>query len=188
MSIGVLYRMITVITITIAAIIAAIAATVITTTAMGTEIILRRRSQNPPPSIENIARGIRNQTPPLQSVPPTGVVTVPESEFGREKRGYRTPPLATAKEILSKVPETVDTPPILPDMKDLNGKVSKEILLEKPRVVRTEPTVKIGASERRLTRRLIVSWNKNVSSETALLFSQKPKKAKRKPTTAQKAE
>ena len=34
-------------------------------------------------------------------------------------------------------------------MKDLNGKVSKEILLENPRVIKTEPTVKIGATERK---------------------------------------
>ena len=88
--------------------------------------------------------------PPFLGLPPTGVVTVAESDFGRGKGKFLTPPLATAKEILTKVPGTIETPPILPELKDLNGQVSKDILVEKPRVINTDQTVKIGAAERKI--------------------------------------
>lgn len=104
--------------------------------------------QNPPPDPANIDRGTRKLTPPLQSIPPTGVVTVPTIDFGRISRGFSRPPADTAKEILTKTPDPGETPPILPDIKDLDGKISKEILAQKPRVVRTDPNVKIGAGTR----------------------------------------
>ncbi len=128
-------------------------------------------------------------TPPLQTVPPTGVVTVPESEFGRGKREFLTPPLATAKEVLSKIPETADTPPILPDMKDLNGKVSKEILIEKPRVVKVEPTVKIGAGDRKTEAPLDKELEqKRIFGNRTPIQPKTEGKRKPNPTTAQKAE
>lgn len=54
------------------------------------------------------------RTPPLGTVPPTGVVTVPAGEFGI--RGARTgrPPLSVANTVLSTVPTDRPTQPILP--------------------------------------------------------------------------
>lgn len=102
---------------------------------------------NPQPSQANIDRGTRNMTPPFQRIPPGAVISVNEKEFGRQTKGYTTPPLATGKEILTKIPDETKTPPILPDYKDLDGKVSKEILIENPRQTKSE-TVKTGATER----------------------------------------
>ena len=51
---------------------------------------------------------------------------------------------------MTKVPETIETPPILPELKDLNGKISKKIMVEKPRIVRSDETVKVGATERKI--------------------------------------
>lgn len=55
------------------------------------------------------------KTPPLGTVPPTGVITVPADEFGI--RGARTgrPPLSVATTVLSGVPTERPTQPILPE-------------------------------------------------------------------------
>ena len=92
----------------------------------------------------------RNGQPPLASVPPSGVVTVAVSEFGRGKGRFATAPLATAQSILSKTPDAVDAPPILPTYSDLNGKVSPEIRSVRSPVVRTGPAeVQTGAAVRK---------------------------------------
>jgi hypothetical protein len=49
---------------------------------------------------------------------------------------------------LTKSPQQTQTPPILPEYKDLGGKVSKEILIENPRQTKSE-VVKTGAAERK---------------------------------------
>ena len=105
-------------------------------------------SGNPQPSQANIDRGTRNMTPPFQRIPPNGVISVNEKEFGRQTKGYTTPPLATTKEILTKIPDETRTPPILPDYKDLDGKVSKEIKVETPRQTKSDE-VKTGVTERK---------------------------------------
>jgi hypothetical protein len=89
----------------------------------------------------------RTLTPPLQRVPPGAVVSVEKSQFGRQRGGYVTPPIETGKTILSKT-DTDQSPPILPDYKDLDGKVSREIQVDKPRIP-TADTVKTGATERK---------------------------------------
>lgn len=109
------------------------------------------RNNNPPnntpitPSIpaENIARGGRNSTPPL-----SGVVTVDASEFGRDRKGFNRPPVSVAEAVLKQKPVINNSPPLLPTYKDLDGKVSKEILIPNNRQPVIKREVKVGAGER----------------------------------------
>lgn len=97
---------------------------------------------------ENIARVNRNRTPPFGRVPRTGVVSVPSDEFGRRKGGFRRPPLSVADEILKKRPVVVDSPPLIPDYKDLGGNVSKDIVVPESHRTIKPREVKIGAGDR----------------------------------------
>jgi hypothetical protein len=61
---------------------------------------------------------------------------------------FRTAPEDVAKQVLSKTQDEIKTPIILPTYKDLNGNVSKEIIVKNPTYAKTKPTVKTGASDR----------------------------------------
>ncbi len=50
---------------------------------------------------------------------------------------------------MSKTPSELQTPPVLPTRRDLNGKVGKEIRAESPKIGRIESQVKIGAIDRK---------------------------------------
>ncbi len=85
--------------------------------------------------------------PPLGSVPPTGVVTVNSEEFGRNRKGNRTPPLSVANEVLSSVPnERMGTK--LPMIKDIRGPMSPDIIAERPTTVKINNPIKTGAMVR----------------------------------------
>jgi hypothetical protein len=94
-------------------------------------------------------RGGRDRVnePPLGDVPPSGVVSVAVSEFGRNKGSYGTPPLSVANNVLSKVPDANETP-VLPTYTDLNGKVSSEIRSMKTPPTRVDTDVRTGATPR----------------------------------------
>jgi hypothetical protein len=64
----------------------------------------------------------RRTTPPLQYIPPTGVVTVAKSDFDRGAATYKRAALENAREVLSKVPGDGQSPPILPIGRDLDQK------------------------------------------------------------------
>jgi hypothetical protein len=85
---------------------------------------------------------------PSTVVPPSGVVTVEASSFGREKRGFQVAPPNLADKVLAQAPTETVKAPILPDFKELNGRVSKDILVEKPRDTRIAAQIKTGATER----------------------------------------
>ncbi len=106
---------------------------------------------NNQPEFTNEQRAERLRTPNLMRVPPGSVISVDASGFGRDTKGYRPAPTTTAQTIITKTPETIDSPPILPDMKDLNGKVSRDILIESPQIITKDENVKIrtGASDRK---------------------------------------
>jgi hypothetical protein len=91
----------------------------------------------------------KQNEPPLGTVPPTGVVTVPASEFGRSKVKFGTPSAAIAKTVLSKAPDDRQSPPILPTYGDLNGNVSKEIKAVRAPIVKPAAEVRTGATVRR---------------------------------------
>ncbi len=93
-------------------------------------------------SVEFQMKDRRNQ------VPRTGIVAVDASEFGRGKRDYRIPTQMTANEVFSKVPDDRQSPPLLPTFKELNGKVSPDILIQNTQTTKVEPQVKTGATVR----------------------------------------
>lgn len=110
---------------------------------------------NQPPSIipgENQAIAkIRRRNlvvPPLETVPLTGVVSVTESQFGRDRRGFKTAPLDVARTAIVKTPEIIETPPVLPTFRELNGKVSREIQAAPPMIAKIEKRVQTGATVR----------------------------------------
>jgi hypothetical protein len=92
-------------------------------------------------------RRARRTTPPLQNIPPNGVVTVAKSDFGKTRSGFKTPPLSTARDVLSKSPASGDTPPILPTYEDSERKSSWAVSQKPTGVDRTE-TIKTGALDR----------------------------------------
>ncbi len=87
------------------------------------------------------------KTPPLGMVPPTGVVMMDASEFGRGTK-TRTPPLATANAVLTKTPGDRTTAPQLPSIKELNGAVSPTIKTVPTTIAIRNNDVKTGASVR----------------------------------------
>ena len=101
-----------------------------------------------PQQINEIRRR-NSKTPSLQRVPFEAVVEMPAEEFGKQMRGNRTAPLATARQVLAKpVDDETQPPPLLPGYKEVRGKMSREILIEKPRIDEKQATgVRTGASQ-----------------------------------------
>ncbi|MCY7374995.1 MAG: FecR domain-containing protein [Pyrinomonadaceae bacterium] len=93
-----------------------------------------------------------NPTPrPVQdweALPPTGVTTVAASDFGRNKIKFRTAPADLARKALESNPTKSIRPPALPTFKELDGDVSKDILVASPKIARREMSVKTGATVR----------------------------------------
>lgn len=85
---------------------------------------------------------------PREIVPGGGVVTIDASEFGRGQKNFITAPPTLANQVLGKIPDDTQSPPLLPTFKELNGNVSKQILVENPRYDNTQPQTKTGATER----------------------------------------
>ena len=84
--------------------------------------------------------------PPLGIVPPSGVVGVPASEFGRMTKGNLTPPLSVANGVLSRVPVVSNTDPVLPAVSDVRQRGSRETLTT--RAPSAAETARTGAGAR----------------------------------------
>jgi hypothetical protein len=109
-------------------------------------------SPNPPvlsPEEINRIRRTNAKTPPLQRIPFEGVVELPAEEFGKQMRGNRTAPLGVAKQVLSKpIDDETQPPPLLPGYEQIKGRMSKDILIENPRIDEKQATqVRTGASQ-----------------------------------------
>ena len=85
----------------------------------------------------------------FRGLPPNSVVAVDQSDFGRGKTKFRTAPLDVAKQTLLKKGDQINDTPILPVYKDLNGDVSRDIIVQNPRNPKFDRQVKIGASVRK---------------------------------------
>ncbi len=116
-----------------------------------TTIINNTTVINPPPTTGGNTGRARELAPvlPLDRVPKTAVVSVSESEFGRG-RDFQKTPLELASKVLSKAPSEIQNPLVLPTLRDLNGKVSKEIRAENPKVEKIESQIKTGAIDRKI--------------------------------------
>ncbi len=97
------------------------------------------------PNAANIERANRLRTPPLQRIPPTGVVSIPTRDFGTESRTASRPPLVLANKVLADKVDENQTPPILPPFE----RVDPKIRIEKPRIASPATVAKTGAAERR---------------------------------------
>ena len=106
----------------------------------------------------------KENVPPFQVVPPNGVVSVAASEFGKTKKGFQTAPLSVAEQVLVKVPDVKKNPPVLPSIKELSGKVSREIVTEAPKTVKLESQIKTGVIDRQVG----VSMNDRLQKERVL--------------------
>lgn len=107
-------------------------------------------SPTPPvltPSQINEIRRTNAKTPTFQRIPLNGVVEVNAEEFGKQTRGYRTASIPAAKQALATPIDENQTPPLLPEYKNIKDKISKEILIENPRIDDKEQ-VKTGATTR----------------------------------------
>ncbi|HEX8288843.1 MAG TPA: DUF6600 domain-containing protein [Pyrinomonadaceae bacterium] len=83
-----------------------------------------------------------------EAVPLNGVVAVNTSEFGRDRKGFVTAPVEIARTAITKTPEIIETAPILPTFKELNGKVSDEIQTAPPKIAKLEKQIRTGATVR----------------------------------------
>lgn len=118
-----------------------------------TTIINNYPTPTPTPTVAGNPLTIKgpNANIPLGQIPAGAVVTVPTDRFGRlGNQGFPTLPEATGKQVISKTPERLDTPPVLPTRNELDGKLTKEIRAEQPPIViKTEQgNVKTGATVR----------------------------------------
>jgi hypothetical protein len=111
-------------------------------------------SPTPPvltPEQINEQRRRNARTPTLQRVPFEGVVAISAEEFGKQTRGIRTAPLAAAKEVLAK-PVDPNQTPALPEYASLKSKMSREILIETPRLdAKRQEQVKTTGADMRET-------------------------------------
>ncbi|MBC7900009.1 MAG: FecR domain-containing protein [Saprospiraceae bacterium] len=84
---------------------------------------------------------------PREEVPSTGVISIPASEFGRSRIGLSPSSGTIAKDVLSRMPDERQSPPILPSYSDLNGRISKEIRSER-QAARVDNLTATGAAKR----------------------------------------
>lgn len=86
--------------------------------------------------------------PNSQDLPDTGVITVSKEDFGKWNVEKRSAQPVLAKTVLSKSPDTVDTPPILPSFEEVRRRPGTTVIAgQKPPVV-TEGKVPTGAAPR----------------------------------------
>lgn len=102
------------------------------------------------PTVTPTPRSIQSVTAVLegQMVPQGGVVTVPTSDFGRNKSNFRTAPVDLAQKALATAPVRTTSAPVLPTYKELNGNVGKDISAPNPKIVRAEINIETGATVR----------------------------------------
>jgi hypothetical protein len=88
-------------------------------------------------------------TRPPDSVPLNSVISINTSQFGRDRSGFTTAPLEIARTAIARTPDVVKTPPVLPTLNELNGRLSREILTAPPQIVRIETPIRTGATDRK---------------------------------------
>ena len=103
---------------------------------------------DPPFQTPTVANGRSKPKSPAVRLPVNGVVTVAVSDFGRGNKKFLTAPTDVAKVVLKKSSDEIQTPPLLPTFKDLNGNVSTDILVKNPKYGKSEPRVTTGATDR----------------------------------------
>ena len=92
--------------------------------------------------------GNRRKRPPLLDVPPGAVVAVTKDDFGAIVRGNRKPPLALANAAIARNPDEKGLG-TLPTYRDVNGKIPRDIKVDRPRIDVDAIQGKTGAAPRK---------------------------------------
>lgn len=130
-----------------------------------TVIVNPTPNASPTPTVAILEENDRrpHNVPPLQWVPPAGVVSVEANEFGTGKTSYKTASLPLAQQVLTKIPDERQSPQ-LPSIKSLDGKIGKEILVETPKNARLESQTKTGV----VVREAGIPMNERLQKERVL--------------------
>ncbi len=96
-----------------------------------------------------LAGSLRGPGIPTSKLPSSSVVSVPLSEFGRGNKDFRLSPPELSKKVLAVIPSDTQNQLVLPTIRDLNGKVSREIRAEPPQIEKVETRIRTGAMERK---------------------------------------
>ena len=103
---------------------------------------------NPTPTPGILGPGfIRDNVPPLQTVPTTGVVAVSRDQFGSKQRNVQ-PPLEVAQSVVKSVREGSSTPPLLPPGTEINGSRPSPMSVKTPATAERFDTIRTGAAAR----------------------------------------
>lgn len=92
----------------------------------------RRRADNPPPDTDR-RRVSPKWDPPFDRVPEGGVVSTPGGTFGTFRNGFDRPPLGVARQALRRKPAGTNSPPLLPDLNELDRKSKRDFKAPPPR-------------------------------------------------------
>ena len=84
----------------------------------------------------------------LDHVPPTGVVITNSRDFGAKTRGIRTAPPEVANALLAKTTAS-ESRLDLPEYKQMTGRISREIMTDKPRGDDDARHIQTGATQRK---------------------------------------
>ena len=103
---------------------------------------------NPTPSPTPDPRGIKVRQPPIEIVPPTGVITVKPDRFGIKNNGATVMDATLAKSLLTRIPDIKQTAPILPEYAQIKGSLGAEIKTVRPPLAVKADSVKTGATVR----------------------------------------
>ncbi|MBX3281734.1 MAG: FecR domain-containing protein [Acidobacteria bacterium] len=90
---------------------------------------------------------IRDNVPPLQTVPTTGVVAVSRDQFGSRRPNVQ-PPLEVARSVVKAVRDGSSTPPLLPPATEINGSRPSPMSVKAPATAERFDTVRTGAATR----------------------------------------
>ncbi|KXK00138.1 MAG: FecR protein [Acidobacteria bacterium OLB17] len=90
---------------------------------------------------------IRDNVPPLQTVPTGGVVAVSRDQFGSRRPNIQ-PPLNVAKDVVRSVREGSSTPPLLPSGNGINGSRPGPMVVKAPAAAEWLDTIRTGAAVR----------------------------------------
>lgn len=90
----------------------------------------------------------KENIPPFQLVPQSGVVAVNANQFGKDRVPAQNVAANITKNVLSQTPVKVPATPILPNYDQMTGKITKNIVAETPKIVKTQTPVKTGVIDR----------------------------------------
>ncbi len=109
--------------------------------------------ENPTPTptpTRNIQRRENTGFPDgIRRPPADSVIFVGQSDFGRGKTRFRTAPPDLARKTLLKTTDQIEDIPLLPTFSELDGDISRDIIVRNPAISTVERRTQIGAADKR---------------------------------------